>query len=77
MSTLTKKERDGLEEVFLSINNSQGIYNKNKYFIDFKRNLKDNKIKHFLQLKGNSGKFRDKLVKNFNFFSKVKKILSK
>jgi uncharacterized beta-barrel protein YwiB (DUF1934 family) len=77
MSTLTQKEREGLEEVFLSINNSGTFYKKNKYFINFRENLQSNKIQQFLQIKGDSGKFRDKLTKNFSIFTKVKKILSK
>ncbi len=73
MSALTKDERDGLEEVFLSIQNSHNRYKKLKLFISFWSSF----VLHTMQKNAKSGKFRDKLTKKYNFFHKVKKNLSK
>ena len=73
MSVLTKKERDGLEEVFLSIKNSDTIYEKIKYFCaSFFE-----KAKKPTEKNTQTGYFRDILNIFFNFFYKVKKNLSK
>ncbi len=77
MSTLTKNEREGLEEVFLSIKRSHTKYEKLKYFISLWLHIGIKPHDTNSSKSAKTGKFRDKLTKNFNFFSKVKKNLSK
>ena len=73
MSTLTQNEREGLEEVFLSIKTSQTRYKKFKSFVSIWLTIHLQKA----QNNATTGKFMDKLTKNFTFFSKDKKNLSK
>jgi len=77
MSTLTKNERDQLEEVFLSINNSQNLKKRvSELYSSSTLVLKT----IFPSFKGKSAEtvhFRDKLKKIFLFFTKLKKNLSK
>ena len=77
MSTLTKNERDGLDEVFRSIRTSSTTYEKIKYFISLWIDIHWNKTTTKEPQNASTGKFRDKLTKNSNFFTKVKKNLSK
>jgi len=77
MSILTKKERDGLEEVFLSISNPPTVFEKSKKFFSHLRELF---VKRTVQKNEQSGKtvqFRDFMGRNLSIFSKLKKILSK
>ena len=76
MSTLTKKERKELEDVFLSINNKNKIdffYLINFFFYHHKDKDKKNNDKNIAK----TGVFRDNLEVFFNFFYKLKKNLSK
>ena len=77
MSILTQNEREGLEEVFLSIKTSTSRYEKLKSFTLLWIDLHLKKVPKKEAKAPVSGKFRDKLTKNFNFFTKVKKNLSK
>ena len=77
MGVLTKNERDGLEDVFLSISENKSRYEKLKYFISIWLHLHVDKKGQKKQNIPKSGNFRDKLTNFFNFFSKVKKNLSK
>jgi len=69
MSTLTKKEREALEEVFLSIKHSGSGFKKLKrYFLDIGKNKNKNMKTEY---------FRDIFKLFFGFFVKDKKNLSK
>jgi hypothetical protein len=77
MSVLTKKERDGLEEVFLSINNSNTLTKKiKKYFFIFINFSNLNDTKKSLKY-AKTGKFKDIFSLFLQKFNKVKKNLSK
>jgi len=77
MSTLTKNEREALEDVFRSIKTSSSRYRKIKYFLMLWIGLHlDKKSKTGTQ-NVKTGKFGDKLTKISNVFTKVKKNLSK
>ena len=76
MSILTKKEREGLEDVFLSIKTSANRYERMKSFLSLWVHLQSSGNLGEKTKKDSSGKFRDELTKNFNFFTKVKKNLS-
>ena len=77
MSILTQNERDGLEEVFLSIKTSSSRYEKLKSFILLWSGIHTEKeMKKGTKARA-TGNFRDKLTKNFSFLAKVKKNLSK
>ena len=69
MSILTQKEREGLEEVFLSIKSSKNWYDKLKLSL-----FVWVKIEH---KSAPAGKIMDKLTKKFTFLLKDKKNLSK
>ncbi len=77
MGILTKNEREGLEEVFLSINSGKSRFEKLKYFISLLLHIHTDEYSQKEQKIAKTGNFRDKLTKNFTFFSKVKKNLSK
>ena len=77
MSTLTTNERDALDEVFRSIKTSTSRYEKIKSFLSLWLGLHMNKKAEKEVSRAQTGKFRDKLTKNFNVFAKVKKNLSK
>lgn len=77
MGTLTKKERDGLDDVFLSIHTHQARYQKLKelsaLLISWQRNLKMKKL-----LKVAKYGFKEENFSNFILnLSKKKKNLSK
>jgi len=71
-STLTKKERDALEEVFLSINSSSPIKEKIKSFFEKSIFLEKNTLQNQKNVVN-----RDIYTIFFHFFIKVKKNLSK
>ena len=77
MSILTQNEREGLEEVFLSIKTSASRYEKLKSFIVLWIGIHPKKSVHNTAKTLSAGNFRDKLTKNFSFLAKVKKNLSK
>ena len=77
MSILTQNEREGLEEVFLSIKTSTSRYEKLKSFIVLWIGIQSKKSVQKPLKALPAGKFRDKFTKIFGFFTKVKKILSK
>ena len=77
MSILTKKEREGLEDVFLSIEKQNKITCKPPPFLElWGNNLWQNNKDTSAKI-AQTENFRDRLISFFNFFSKVKKILSK
>ena len=73
MSVLTKKEREALEEVFLSINNQNQKFKKVKCFLHLILNIN---IKN-IDKKSKTEYFRDIFNNFFHFFTKLKKNLSK
>ena len=73
MSVLTKKEKDALEEVFLSIHHNKKLSLKLR---DFLKNSKLN-FEHKTLYMGIFGNFNKKNSKNIEFFTKLKKFLSK
>ena len=77
MSILTQNEREGLEEVFLSIKTSSSRYEKLKSFIVLWIGIYPRKSAQKPAKALPAGNFRDKLTKNFSFLAKVKKNLSK
>lgn len=77
MSILTQNEREGLEEVFLSIKTSTNRYKRLKIFIIMWFNIQLKKSRRKEPKIRTAGNFRDKLTKNSSFLSKVKKNLSK
>ena len=77
MSILTHNEREGLEEVFLSIKTKSGIYEKLKSFLSLWLGLQMRKEPKSMPNSAPSGKIGDKITKKSAFFSKVKKSLSK
>jgi len=77
MSALTNRERDGLEDVFLSIHSSDNKYNKVRDFSSF---IIANNISTVLSKvlkRAKIGLKKGKSMKFLNFFSKKKKYLSK
>ncbi|WP_297686305.1 hypothetical protein [Sulfurimonas sp.] len=77
MSTLTKQERDGLEDVFLSIHSSNDKYKKIK---DLSSLIIANRISSVLSKLLKRAKFGLKKTKSshfFRFIDKKKKSLSK
>ena len=79
MSTLTQKERDALEDVYLSIGTpkSEYKYKKIKFFIRFWIDVNISKAPENMRKSAQTGKFGDKSKEKFGFFTKVKKFLSK
>ncbi|WP_372999619.1 hypothetical protein [Sulfurimonas sp.] len=77
MSALTKQERDGLEEIFLSIGNNSSKYSKLKEFspLILSKNISLNTSK-FLKM-AKIGLKESKLSQFITLFSKKKKNLSK
>lgn len=77
MSTLTKQERDGLEEIFLSIHTNSNKYTKIKDFSSLlmSKNISINATK-FLKM-AKIGLKESKLSKFLTLFIKKKKNLSK
>jgi len=77
MSTLTKQERDGLEDIFLSIQTNGNKYTKlrNISLFSVSKNISLNTIK-FLKV-ANIGLKESKLSQFIAIFSKKKKNLSK
>jgi len=73
MGTLTKNERDKLEDVFLSIQSNATIHKKltNSSFLGIQSGL------HFLTKWVKSSFKNKKILHFFTFFAKQKKILSK
>ncbi len=77
MSALTKEERDGLEDVFLSINSSN---NKYKYLKDLSSFIFSKKHKYSVQKLMKLSKYRvieTKYKHLLSIFNKKKKNLSK
>ncbi len=76
MGIMTRKEKEALNEIFLSLETSSKKYKKTQYFISF--------FPHHIGLLKQFGinktayfeKFRDNGVKNSPFFTKFKKFLS-
>ncbi len=77
MSILTQNEREGLEEVFLSIKTSSNRYEKLKSFILLWSGIHTEKVIKKRTKARAAGNFRDKSTKNYSFLAKVKKNLSK
>ena len=77
MSTLTKNERDALDEVFRSIKTSTSRYEKIKSILSLWLGLHMSKKAPNEASSTQTEKFGDKITKNFNVFTKVKKNLSK
>ncbi len=77
MSILTQKEREGLEDVFLSINKPQGIFDRIKSITKLWKQFYFRKKAQTPFQIAPTGNFRDKSSIFFEFFSKVKKFLSK
>ena len=77
MSILTQNEREGLEDVFLSIKTSNSKYEKLKSFIALWIGMNPSKGTKKSTKTLLHEKFRDKLTKNFSFLANVKKNLSK
>ena len=77
MSTLTKQERDGLEEIFLSIHTRNNKYTKIKEFSSLivSKNISLNTSK-FLKM-AKTGLKESKLSQFITLFIKKKKNLSK
>jgi hypothetical protein len=77
MSALTKQERDGLEDIFLSIGNSSSKYSRLKNFssLILSKNISLNTSK-FLKM-AKVGLKESKLSQFITLFSKKKKNLSK
>jgi len=77
MSALTKKEREGLEEVYISLNKSNTIYQKTKtFFILWSNSIFFSQTKKPLK-NPKYGNITDKFWKKSLFFIKLKKFLSK
>ena len=68
MGTLTKKERDGLEDVFMSIHSKKSLYNIIKHY---------NKIIRKSAKQAKIGAKMNEIYKFLSIFSKKKKNLSK
>jgi len=77
MSALTKQERDGLEDIFLSIGNNSNKYSRLKGFssLILSKNISLNTSK-FLKM-AKVGLKESKLSQFITLFSKKKKNLSK
>jgi len=76
MSTLTQQERDGLEDVFLSIHNNNKYYKTKVFsFIITDTNISSVAAKLLKQAK--IGLKKRKRLYFFSFFNKKKKSLSK
>jgi len=77
MSALTKKEREGLEEVYLSLNKTERFYIKTKTFFTLSTHSSfPDQTKKALK-NPQYGKIMDKFRKKSLFFIKLKKFLSK
>lgn len=68
MGMLTREERDGLEDVFLSIHSKKSVYNIIKHY----NNMLKNSAKH-----AKIGAKMNEIYKFLSIFSKKKKNLSK
>ena len=77
MSTLTKQERDGLEEVFLSIHARDGKYEKMKELSSLIIASKISSAAAKLLKRAKFGLKRGKTSYFLSFFDKKKKSLSK
>lgn len=73
MSALTKKERDGLEDVFLSIHSNNNKYSKFKEFSSFSMTKNMNNYMHTLLKRAKFGLHRSKFPHIFANFYKKKK----
>ena len=77
MSILTQKEREGLEDVFLSIKKPYNFSIKFRSFSKIWGEIYLKKKKEKELKMAYTENFRDKLTNFFNFLAKVKKNLSK
>jgi len=77
MSTLTKNERDGLEDVFMSIHSNRDKYEKIKELSSFIINSEISFSLSKLLKHAKIGLKKTKSSKIFTFFDKKKKSLSK
>jgi len=77
MSTLTKSERDGLEDVFMSIHSNRDKYNKIKELSSFIINSEISFSLSKVLKHAKIGLKKSKSINFFSFFSKKKKYLSK
>jgi len=77
MSTLTKNERDGLEDVFMSIHSNTNRYKKIKDLSYFVKNSDVSFILAILLKHAKIGLKKSKSSNLFTFLSKKKKYLSK
>ena len=77
MSTLTKTERDGLEDVFLSIHaNHSKYYGLKEILTLIMSHKKYTSVRKFLK-QASYGRKKRKILTFSNFFNKKKKNLSK
>ncbi|WP_041672180.1 hypothetical protein [Sulfurimonas denitrificans] len=77
MSTLTQQERDGLEDVFLSIHNNKNKYYKIGGFTSIITDTNISSIATKLLKQAKVGLKKRKRLYFFYFFNKKKKSLSK
>ena len=77
MSALTKKERDGLEDVFLAIHTNHNKYQKMKELSSLIMTKKTDFFMGKLLKGAKLGLLDSKISHYFTFFNKKKKFLSK
>ncbi len=77
MSVLTKKEREGLEEVYLSLGQTKNFFQKIKtFFTIWDSSFISSQVQKCSKTP-KYGNFMDKFYKKSLFFIKLKKFLSK
>ncbi len=77
MSALTKKERDGLEDVFLAIHGNHDKYRNLKELSSLIMTKKTDFFAGALLKRAKLGLYDSKISHYFTFFNKKKKYLSK
>jgi len=77
MSTLTQQERDGLEDVFLSIHNNKNKFYKTRAFSFIITDTNISSVAAKLLKQAKIGLKKRKRLYFFSFFNKKKKSLSK
>ncbi len=76
MSILTHKEREALEEVFLSINSRKRKYKRFKFYLLLFTSASWKNLRKKSSKSATAGNFQAKLTKFFPHFQKDKKNLS-